>query len=125
MAGSFLCSRRLLEQAHLPIVQKRVEQTGVFEFVLAVGAQGDEFRQFERQEKILNGFAGPGAFGEVAVRLRAADAVGELVGIAEPAAHLGAVLAHGQPQRGVQIGGGDDFGALLAFKYFEFHSQLV
>lgn len=88
-------SRRLLKQTHLSVVQNGVEQAGIFEFVLAVGAQGDEFRQFERQEKILDGFAGPGAFGEVAVRLRAANAVGEFIGVAQPPAHECAVLADG------------------------------
>lgn len=117
--------RSLLKQTHLPVVQKGIEQAGVFEFVLAVGTQRDEFCQFERQEKILDGFAGPRAFGEVAVRLRSADAVGEFVGIAEPAAHLCAVLAGGQFEGCVEVGGGDDFGAVLAFEYFEFHKTLV
>lgn len=121
----FLNLSRLLEQVHLPVVQKSIEQAGVFEFVFAVSAQRDEFRQFEREEKILDRFAGPGAFGEVAVRLRATNAVGKFIGIAKPATHLSAVLSDGQFQGGVEVGGGDDFGAVLAFKYFEFHKTLV
>jgi hypothetical protein len=115
-------SSRLLEKAHLPVTREGVEQAGVFEFVFAVGAQGDEFGKFEREEKIFDRLAGARALDEIAVGLRAADAVGEFVGVAQPAPHLGAVLTSRQFEGGVEVGGSDDFGAVFAFKNFEFHS---
>ena len=63
----------------------------------------------------LERLAWAGPFGKIAVRLRAADTVAELVHIAKPASNLCAVLPHGEFERGVKVGSGYDFCTFFAF----------
>ena len=114
-----------MEQTHLPVVGKGIEQPSVFHLFFAVGAQGDELGQFEGDVVILNGFAGPGAAGKIAIQLWAADAVFKLIHVAEPATHLRAILAYRKPERRVKVGDGDDLGTFFTFQNFELHNTFA
>ena len=71
--------RPVLEQVHLAILRSEVQQPDIFQLVFAVGAQCNEFSQFEGDKKVFHGFSGPGAFGKITQRLRAADALPEFI----------------------------------------------
>ena len=122
---STLIRRGLLEKVHLAVVGKYVQQARIFEFELAVGAQGDALGELQGQEKIFEGFTRAGAFGVIAQGLGAADTVGEFVQVFEPFAHLRAVMPGRKLKHVVKVGCRDDFGAMLAFQYFQVHICLL
>lgn len=104
---------------------KGVEQTGIFQFVFAVGAQRNELCKFEREVKILERLSRTRATGEVPINLGAADAILELIHVAEPPAHQCAILTNRQLQRMVKVAGGHNFGTFFTFQNFQFHNTFV
>lgn len=106
------------KQAQLLAVGITVEQSGVLELVLAVGAQRNELGQFQGQVKVRRLFAVARPFGKIAQRHGPADAIGELVHVAQPAADLCAVKAERLVQALVKVAGGNYFRAFFAFKNF-------
>ncbi len=88
-------SRSVLKQVHLTVIGDDIQHTRVLEFVFTVGAQGDEFGQFEGDEKIFKRLAWPWAFGKITIRLWFAHTVAELINVAQPAAYQRAILPDG------------------------------